>query len=210
MEQKGRRQLPAFCLERHINPDNSFCLYFESEAKLADIDAAVFWWSSLGSFVVNQVYAERYGVWPLAAGLSHGDAAREQLAMEALAEPLGWRDDILRAMFRGKGWMAQRLPRVSKSGNRIVNSRSACPRGCTRKHKLLRRKSCELSSCDPQCKKQHKMILRADCPDRTVIESLVLHEHRRRQIEARIANELIEKGYNCCGTMESCPLRKNT
>lgn len=54
MEQKSRQQFPTFCLERHINPDSSFCLHFGSEAKLDDNDAVAFWWSSLGSFLINR------------------------------------------------------------------------------------------------------------------------------------------------------------
>lgn len=208
LEQKSRQQFPAFCLERHINPDNTFCLYFGSESELDDTGAALSWWSSLGSFLINQVYAEKRAFWPLAAGLSHGDAAREQLAMEALAEPVGWKDDVLRAMFRGKGWMAERLPRVSKTYDRVLNSRSPCPRGCTRKHKLLRKKSCELEACYPDCRKQHRAILRAECPNRNVIDALVLHEHQRRKIEARIIDQLVREGHECCGTMKICPLRE--
>jgi len=207
-EQKEQRQFPEFCLERHINPDNTFCLHYGSEDLLKDADDANSWWASLGSFLANQVYAERRAVWPLAAGLSHGNAAREQLEMEVLAEPLGWKDDILRSIFRGKGWLAERLPRISKNRDRIVNSRSPCPRGCTQKHKLLRKKSCDLEACYLDCRKQHKPILRRNCPHRSVIESLILHEHKRLEIESRIVDELIAEGKQCCGTMKFCPLRR--
>lgn len=208
MEQPGRRQFPAFCLERHINADSSFCLQLDSEAPIADNDAAISWWSSLGTFLFNQVYAEQRGLWPLESGLSHADAAREQLAMEKLATPLNWRDDVLRAIFRGTGWLAESLPRVSKTGDRVLNARSPCPRGCTRKHKLLRKRSCDVDACLPGCRKQHKPVLRSDCPNRRVIESLVMHEHRRRRIEAQIFDILVQEGHKCCGTMKFCPLRK--
>lgn len=209
MEQAERRQFPEFCLERHINPSSTFCVFFRSEARLRDPEEAAAWWSSLGSFLNNQVYAEKHRVWPLAAGLSHGDAAGEQVAMEELAEPLGWKDELWRGMFRGKGWMSKRLPRVSKALARVVNARMPCPRGCTWKHRRLRQKSCEAQSCYADCKKQHKPVLRADCPYRETVEALVLHEHRRREIEARIVAELIEEGKRCCRTMKMCPLRQD-
>lgn len=129
--------------------------------------------------------------------------------MEALADPLGWKDDILRALFRHKGWMSQRLPRISKTRARIVNSRSPCPRGCTWKHGLLRKKSCNLKACYTDCGKQHRAVLRAECPNRTVIEALILHEYQRRKIEAQIVEKLIQDGLNCCETMKICPLRKH-
>lgn len=207
MEEKKHRQLPNFCLERHINPNSTFCLYFGSEAELTDQDSAVAWWSNLGDFLNNQDYAEKRGVWPLGAGLSHGDAAHEQIAMENLAEPLGWKDDLWRAMFRGKGWMAERLPRVSKTLDRVLNARTPCPRGCKWKHKLLRKESCKIEDCYSDCKKQHKPVLRVKCPNREVIEALVLHEHRRQKIEARIVDDLVQEGKRCCGTMKICPLR---
>jgi hypothetical protein len=208
-EQPEHRQLPTFCLERHINPDGTFCLYFNSGAQLNDADAAISWWSSLGTFLSNQLYAEKRSVWPLEAGLSHGDAAREQLAMEELAAPLGWKDDIWRAMFRGRGWMAEQLPRVSKQIDRVLNARAPCPRGCTWKHRLLRQKSCVSATCYSDCGKKHKPVPRAQCPNRYLVEALVLREHRRQKIEAEIVNKLVQEGKRCCGTMKRCPLRKD-
>jgi hypothetical protein len=209
MEQAERRQFPDFCLERHINPNSTFCLFFRSEAKLQAPDEAVAWWFGLDSFLNNQVYAERRRVWPLGAGLSHGSAADEQVAMEELAEPLGWIDELWRGMFRGKGWLSKRLPRVSKAHARVVTARRPCPRGCTWKHNGLRGASCKTESCYGSCKKMHKPILRAECPHREAVEALVLHEHRRREIEASIVRELVQEGKQCCGTMKFCPLRQN-
>ncbi|UTW51917.1 hypothetical protein KFF05_00490 [bacterium SCSIO 12827] len=208
IEQMEHRQFPEFCLERHINPDNTFCLYYGSDKFLTNVDAANSWWSGLGSFLANQLYAERRAVWPLAAGLSHGSAAKIQLEMEALAEPLGWKDDVLRSMFRGKGWLAEKLPRRSKTGDRILNSRAPCPRGCTLKHKLFRKDPCGFDECYSDCQRQHKPILRRNCPNRTVIESLIFHEYERRKIEAQIIDKLVAEGKECCGTMKICPLRE--
>lgn len=206
-EQNNRRQLPEFCLERHINPDSTFCLFLGSELPLADEVAAQDWWSNLASYLTHQVYAEGKRVWPLSGGLSHGDAAHQQLKMEELADPLGWKDDILLALFRGKGWLAGRLPRISKSGSRVLNVRSSCPRGCTQKHKLLRKASCDQKSCYSDCRKQHKPVLRRDCPNRIVVEKLILLENRRRQIERDIIDRLKKDGKKCCGTMKNCPLK---
>lgn len=208
MEQASNRQLPESCIERHINSDGSFCVFFGSESEITDQHAATSWWSSLATYLNNQRYAEKHKVWPLASGLSHGDAAHEQIAMENLAEPLGWKDDLWRAMFRGKAWIAGRLPRASKDLDRVLNVRTPCPRGCTRKHKLLRKRSCETQDCYTDCAKQHKPVLRAECPNRAVVEALVLHEHRRRKIESEIVEGLLKKGKRCCGTMKNCPLRR--
>ncbi|WP_439570377.1 E2 domain-containing protein [Roseovarius mucosus] len=206
-EEPAHRRFPEFCMERHINPGGTFCLEYGSEDSLGDADAANRLWSSLETFLHNQEYAAKRREWPLAAGLSHGEAALEQLAMEELAKPLGWTEELLGGMFRGRGWLAQNLPRVTKKLDRVVNARTPCPRGCNWKHKSRRKNSCELDSCETGCRKQHKPILRANCPNRWIVEEIVLREHRRRAIEAALVADLREKKIQCCGTMKNCSLR---
>lgn len=207
LEREDQRKLPNFCLERHINPDGSFCVFYGSEASIADDDAAEYWWSGLASFLNNQVFAERFKIWPQGAGLSHAEAADEQISMENLADPLGWKDEIWQGIFRRSGWLAKNLPRVSTDGKLVLNARSPCPRGCTWKHKLLRKRSCKIIECYQDCNRLHKPVLRAECPHRETIERIVLHEHRRQKIEKGIIVELHSKGRQCCGTMKFCPLR---
>ena len=210
LEQPAFRQLPAFCLERHINPGGTFCLYLNSETELKTVDEAKQWWENLQAFLNNQRYADNYHVWPIGAGLSHGDAAHHQIAMEKIAEPLGWKQELWRSIFRGKGWLAGRLPRISGDKKRILNARSPCPRGCTWKHGLLRKNSCDLNSCHANCLKVHKPVLRANCPHRSKIDALVLHEYERRRMEADIISKLRKDGKKCCGTMSFCPLNCET
>lgn len=205
-EVENKRQLPAFCLERHINPDSTFCVYFRSEYPLDDDDAAKTWWSYLSVYLRNQVYAHKRGVWPLGSGLSHGDAAHVQVGMEALAKPLGWEEDLWLAMFRGEGWLATSLPRISRDRRRVLNVRTPCPRGCRWKHKILRKKSCMTEECNSDCNRHHKPILRAECPNRNSVEELVLQEHERQRIEAEIIDSLKKDGKKCCGSMKRCPL----
>jgi hypothetical protein len=89
----------------------------------------------------------------------------------------------------------------------VLNVRMPCPRGCTWKHKLRRKNSCVVDACYSDCAKKHKPVLRTECPNRKVIEGIILHEHNRRKIEARIINDLHSEGKRCCGTMDRCPLR---
>ncbi|WP_350135806.1 E2 domain-associated cysteine-rich protein [Roseovarius sp.] len=112
-------------------------------------------------------------------------------------------------MFRGKGWLADRLPRISKERDRVLNARSPCPRGCTWKHKLLHKDSCRISECYSGCNRLHKPILRMECPNRAVIEELVLREYERQRIESKIFDELRKQGKICCGSMKHCPLKSN-
>lgn len=206
-EQGDNKLLPTFCLERHINPDGSFCVFYGSEEKIPDTDSAELWWSHLARFLDFQMFAEKNRLWPLRSGLTHAEAADEQIAMENLAAPLGWEDEILEGVFRHRGWLAENLPRVSKDMRRVLNSRTPCPRGCRWKHKLLRKQSCTETNCNSGCNRLHKPILRAECPNRQSIEKIVLHEHRRKWIEGQIVKDLHQKGRKCCGTMKNCPLR---
>lgn len=206
-EQASSRQCPGFCPERHINPDSSFCVFYGSEERISDTGCAETWWSHLAQFLECQVFAEKRGVWPLRSGLSHGDAADHQIAMENIADNHGWGDEILEGIFRRRGWLADRLPPASKDKKMVLNSRTPCPRGCRWKHKLLRKRSCQIEACFVGCGRQHKPILRADCPNRRSVEDIVLHEHKRRKIEQDAIKHFFQKGHRCCGTMQHCPLR---
>ena len=199
--------LPTCCIERHINPDGTFCTALESTAPIKDQSDADDWWQSLAVYLINQDFAHKRGFWPLAGGLSHGNAAYQQIEMEKIAEPLGWRDEILRSIFLREGWLSGALPGRSKSKDGLVNARAACPRGCTWKHKGLRKHSCSTCDCDPDCKREHKAIARADCPNRVTVEHLVLLEYERRENERRLILEMIAEGHKCCGTMTRCALR---
>jgi hypothetical protein len=82
--------LPSFCPERHINPGGAFCIFYGSDAPLGDDVQADRWWDALCIFLVNQGYAERFGVWPLNSGLdgrsSYLDVPRDGVAVWSAAE----------------------------------------------------------------------------------------------------------------------------
>ncbi len=200
------RQLPPTCIERHINPNSTFCLFYESTKPISSIERAEYWWESLRIYLINQDFAHKFGFWPIESGLSHGDAGRVQLEMEEIAERLGWKEEVLTSMFRGQGWLSGKLPRRHKHKTTLVDVRSPCPRKCTKKHKLLRKQSCETSNCSVNCPKQHAAISRADCPNRKSVENLVLLEYQRREKEAELIATLKQDELKCCGTMKTCPL----
>lgn len=200
--------LPRRCVERHINIDSSFCLHFNSTTPIQSPETACQWWRSLGFFLNHQDHAARRRKWPMFAELSHGDdAAITQLKMEEIAGPLGWKDEeVIASIFRKRGWLAGPLPRLTKDKRGLVNVRTPCPRGCTRKHHPYRKASCQRGDCVEGCKKIHKAILRAECPNRAVVECLVLLERQRRNEEAEFYKDLKKDGVACCETMDGCPL----
>lgn len=205
-ERPEMRQLPCFCPERHINLDGSFCLFLGSGNSLTSSEQGSAWWLALSCYLNNQAYAERLGIWPLEAGLSHGNAASIQIEMETIASSLGWRDEILKGIFRKQGWISRILPKVSKDPARVVNARTACPRGCT---KLRRRRgSCAVGTGHTAISGE-KFILRVDCPNRDTLERLIVLEHARRRAENELSASLRASGAVCCGSMRICPLGVN-
>lgn len=205
-ETPAKRKLPECCVERHINPDASFCLHLNSANPIGSSKTARDWWASLGRYLSNQDYASRFRRWPLHQGLSHGEAAITQIEMEKLADTVGWKNEILSSMFRGKGFLHDSPLRLSKDKKRFVNLRSPCPRGCRRLHFPYRKSSCERSACEPDCQKIHRPILRASCSNRGVIERLNRLELKRRAQEKELLDYLKKSKIRCCGTMKNCPL----
>lgn len=206
-EAKSERQLPQCCVERHINADGTFCLYLDSTKPISDQADAEEWWRGIHAFLNHQVFAERWQYWPPNAQLSHGSAAATQISMENVAGDFGWTQEVLDGIFLNRGWLGSDLLGLAKGDPKVVNSRSACPRGCMDRHKPASRKNCMSERCGADCNKQHLNILRANCPQRRDIEKLILLEHKRRGQEKAFVQSLKKKGTSCCGTMKSCPLR---
>lgn len=207
-EIEGQSRLPILCPERHINPGASFCISYGSTELLADEQAADNWWEHLRMFLVHQGYADKYGVWPLEGGLCHGDAALLQEQMEEIATSLGWRNEVLVALFRNKGWLANALPRASRGLDRLLNARTPCPRGCVRKDGTHHKGVCLTESREDGTTQNEQPILRAECPNRVVLERIALLEHRRKKMEQDFIKELKDDNRECCGTMKNCPLAK--
>lgn len=206
-EDEEENQFPTSCPERHINPDATFCISFGSTEPLSEVSAAIAWWEYLRMFLLHQKYAEKYEVWPLEGGLSHGDAARIQEKMEELAAPLGWKEEILVGMFRSTGWLANSLPKASQRLERLLSSRTPCPRGCTRQADGDRSIVCGPVDISSEIT-DGKPILRAECPNRPALEGIALLEHRRRKAQNDFIKKIRKKAPKCCGTMKNCPLAK--
>lgn len=80
--------LPAFCPQRHINGDGTFCLFWKEaeDVDVDDLDDAIKWWGILFNFLRLQARAENRREWPNANEWAHGHAAEHQkLALTAAA-----------------------------------------------------------------------------------------------------------------------------
>ncbi len=180
--------LPAACPERHINRSSTFCIGLEAGNHIANSESAQQWWAWLEEFLKCQQWAAKYRRWPPGRWLSHGGAGIDHLAMEKIAEELGWEEEVKLAIEHKEGWLAGELPRHRKNSEMLVNQRLPCPRGC------LKRKG----------KHSHR-VLRRKCPHKHQVSMLVKHENSRRKQEAEFVKEFLAKGFVCCGTMNKCP-----
>lgn len=174
--------LPAFCPERHINENNSFCLGYQAGCQIIDLDRAREWWEKLCLFLLCQDTAANTGYWPDYAALSHGAAGGFQMMGEAVAVHLGMLNDVKSAM-QGIGWIADSVWQVTDDGNRLLNGRMPCL--CGRAGRGGRPK------------------LRKECRDEGDL-CLVVLEAQRRDAEEDFWQS--KKGKPCCGTMFNCPL----
>lgn len=199
--------LPKCCVERHINPDSTFCLHLDSNRRIDDDGMAINWWHSLATYLDHQAFSSKWRRWPLDAQLSHGHAAANtQLKMEAVASELGWKTEVLRGIFRKAGWLGGVLPRKSKGGTALANARHPCPRGCLELHYPLRKAACSQGECLEGCEKTHRPISRRRCPHREAIEKIVLLEHKRRSQEDAVMKTISQAKIRCCGTIDNCSL----
>lgn len=194
--------LPAFCPERHINRDGSFCLYWRAvdDIVIDGPDGARAWWETLVRFLQLQIRAARLGRWPDGRGRAHGaPAALHQLRAEIAAERLGepfppdLADRRLTVAVRGAGSQGpavqvfrdgQRLFSVWMRSGRVVNLRRpcVCPAGSLRRPAVLR-------SCGDHAEEA---------------ASLAVELHRMRKAEKSFWDSF--RGAPCCGSMEDCPL----
>lgn len=205
-EERPGTAMPSCCVERHINPDSTFCLFIRSYIPPQSEEDAEKWWHGLLAFLQHQQFAAEHRRWPIRAQMSHGDAASIQLRMDTIAAEHDWSDEVSASMFRNKGWLSGSLPKRSRKKKALVNARAPCPRGCVRLHSPLSRKSCSQGGCRIDCNRMHPPVLRQECPNRAAIEELVLLEYERRLREHNFIEDLRKKGVTCCGTMENCPL----
>jgi hypothetical protein len=138
-EQPAQRW-PTFCPQRHINEGGYFCLGLSDVPAVISDDDADRWWRILAAHLQMQFVAEFTKSWPKDMEWDHGLAGETQAIMERIAEQHGLIDDVRNAHRYGQGWLSGELPRLTKTGDRLVNGRAPCPRGCQkRKHPVLRR-----------------------------------------------------------------------
>lgn len=199
VKQREPKIWPEGCPERHIEREGTFCLG-KARAPLrpsrdAEADA---WWEWLKQFLYAQFFADKNGFWPSDRALHHGNAADSQLKMEELARSSFLETDVAMALEARTGWLAGKLPRLTKDQKHLTNLRSPCPRGCFKRKTPLPKGA----------RRRVHPILRKGCKQKELILALIKLEYERRKKEDEFWASHPRKV--CCGTMRDCPLRKKS
>jgi hypothetical protein len=179
-------ELPAYCPNRHINGDGTFCLAAPwSRNELLSNPLAV-----LQKFLRLQLIAEREGKWPSKFEWAHGDAALHQMTAEEAAARLS--QEWYNLLIGGKLKLRKHGNFLSVLGgqNRLA----------------MWRKENRVSTLRQRCFCGQSKYTVVDCGSHAndaveLVRSLAQVE----KAEARFWNSM--KGHACCGTMKSCPLR---
>ncbi|WP_176025772.1 E2 domain-containing protein [Burkholderia vietnamiensis] len=204
-KEKTPSRLPAFCPERHINSDGSFCLYWrEHDAMgIADATAAHRWWQTLREFLLLQERVAKLRRWP-GDGWAHGSAAHHQNHAEAAAAALS---QVVSEALQDGRLLVKAGPKVSH------------PNGPTLRVHIdgvhlytVWRKSGRVTN-----KRQPCICARGQIGRRSKFRSCGDHASQAAQLaismaawkEAEAAFWDVFKDTTCCGTCDDCPLRKN-
>lgn len=190
--------LPAFCPDRHINKDGSFCLTWQRGARLRvrNADEAQMWWGTLLQFLRKQEIAAQRKRWPGKAW-AHGVAAQHQHNAEECAAALG--PAFERALSEGRLHVR---PKAAASGTflmlfdgerwlfavwekfkRVATLKQPCVCG---------NRSVQLRACGDHARRAADLVFELLAWRRT--EKAFWRDYG---------------GAKCCGTMDDCPLRKN-
>lgn len=193
--------LPAFCPERHINVDGSFCLYWRAidDIVIDGPDSALAWWETLVRFLQLQTRAARRRHWPDGRGRAHGAAAIHQFRAEQAAERLGdqlftdMQDGRLSVAVRGSGAEGPAI-RVLRDGQRIYATWLH-----SRRMVNLRRPCVCAAGREPR-----PPVIRSCGDHAAAATTLALELHSMAEQERRFWKDF--EGHPCCGTMNDCPL----
>ncbi|MFC0340548.1 E2 domain-containing protein [Paracoccus niistensis] len=194
-------RLPAFCPERHINRDGTFCLGWgrADDLEVRDEETARAWWARLFKFLTLQERATRLRRWPDRRTWPHGDAAGHQFRAEWAAHRLGspFVEDLAQGRLgvarkgHGSGGAGlqmlrdgRRLYSVWEDTRRAVNLRQRC--------------ICIMGRASPPA------VLRSCGDHADAVVELAFALQDRATAEAAFWAGL--EGTSCCGTMDCCPL----
>lgn len=191
--------LPAFCPNRHINGDGSFCMGFPEDDALfvEDPEGAAVWWQRLLKFLTLQEMARKLRRWPSSHEWAHGpEAAWHQRRAERCANAIGPRfvTGLAHRRLRAKhGRRASGFVEMHEDSKRLYSAWKEQPRVATL------RQACICGSGRPIFACRDHAGQAAALP----IALLAMEK-------AEAAFWRLVSGKPCCGTLHDCPLCGST
>ncbi|BDA84305.1 hypothetical protein Sa4125_18470 [Aureimonas sp. SA4125] len=203
VQECGSHRLPAYCPERHLNSDGSFCLHWAEEEPLGfgTEDDIMLWWGKLLAFLRRQIAVDSLRRWPgKSDARAHGpEAARGQASAERAATALGKR--FTSAMDEGR--LSTKRSRVA--GNKRVrlflDGRRLTSVDVKTKSVLTLRSRCP---CDRQGGRPLPIVACAD--HAAALATLALSLERWAAAERKFFEFAASCGHECCGSVDGCPL----
>jgi hypothetical protein len=201
-ELPGHASFPAFCPDRHINGDGSFCLGWgeDEPSQITDEIAAKRWWAMVYQFISRQLGANNRGVFPgIEHGRAHGDAAKHQANAERAASRMGLafarqasagsftirKDDRPGKHRLELSLGSNRIARVSLKSKALVSRHTRCPCGD-----------------DPA-------LNISECSDHAdALATYILEQYNCEIADKVFLDQLAASGSACCGTLQTCGLRQ--
>lgn len=191
-------RLPAFCPERHINKDGTFCLTWQDGRPLLvrSLAEAQTWWATLLQFLRKQEIASQLMRWTGKAW-AHGNAAKFQDEAEKSAAALG--PSFLSALEAGR--LNVRKKRAASGAflqlrdgeRRLYSVWEEFSRVATLKQRCLCGRNIQLRACGTHARNAADLVV-------------ALVKWQRAELDFWKDYE----GASCCGTMADCPLRRSS
>ncbi|MGO7451996.1 E2 domain-associated cysteine-rich protein [Rhizobium ruizarguesonis] len=194
--------LPSACPDRHINPDGTFCLFWEEveDAAIQNNEAANLWWGKLLLFLRRQASASKLRMWPgKGDARAHGDAARYQASAEAEAEKLG---PSFRTALREERLSTVKRTKSGKKGRSalLLDGKRLLTVLVNERRVMTLRQRCK---CDWASERKLPM---SDCQDHAaVFVNFTLAMQAWRSAELEYEKALKRQKFVCCGTLDECP-----
>lgn len=195
--------LPAFCPDRHINDDGSFCLYWRAidGIELDCPEAARAWLETLVRFLQLQFRAARLRRWPDRKARAHGSAVVHQNRAEAAAARLG--EPFATDMAEGALTVIRKTGSAEGTALRIMNGRKRLFAVWERSRRAVNQRGRCLCSAGSGTRPS---VLKS-CGDHALAAvDLAMELNAMAVAEKRFWKAM--KGSPCCGSMDNCPLAK--
>lgn len=202
VQEKTPQHLPAFCPERHINSDGTFCLYYAGTTRLNVVDeaSARAWLETVYKYLKLQERARVQRRWPNNDVWAHGDAAYHQQRAQDAAAAIS--DRLASALADGRLQLKHKRSKGRLVLDLWIERTHVCSVWEFEKRVINQKQRC---FCGKSGLRVPNRLRR--CADHGIQASeLALALRDWEKAEQLYWRSMQDK--HCCGTCDSCPLQR--